>query len=81
MQNEMEKIIDIKELIKALEVCLSSNKGCSQCPYDNECGFNAHFMKAKCLNAFKQQEEINNHKDNRIFALEKELEEQKKGYE
>ena len=81
MQNEMEKVIDIKELIKALEVCLSSNKGCSQCPYDDECGFDAHFMKGMCLRALKQYEEINNHKDNKILSLEKALEEQKNGYE
>ncbi|MBP3308250.1 MAG: hypothetical protein J6L90_02300 [Clostridia bacterium] len=77
----MKKETNVKELIRALEVCISSNKGCTQCPYAQFCGYDKFFLRAKCLEALKSLQELSDAQSSKIHMLENLIEEIKNGYE
>ena len=66
----MENKTNVPELIKALEVCISSNKGCSKCPYNEFCGYDDFSLRARCLKALKLLQELSNTQDSKIHMLE-----------
>ena len=77
----MKKETNVPELIKALEVCISSDKGCSKCPYNESCGYGDFSLRAKCFKALELLQELRDAQSSKIHTLENLIEEIKNGYE